>query len=383
MKRRVSSRSYSGLFLMPRRLSAGERLFVSLNTPPSRTGTYSKLTPVSLSISGITRWLRYALGLPKSKWNSTLAMTSPCLSERTDFQLKGPRVVRLLIKLPIGLGDRDGPHQTAGIETVQRRFAFTFFDPLAHPRGIDSGVDDQMGDMNIPRAEFPRSALGDCAQTELRARECSVAGAAAQAGSGAGEEDASVTARQHQSGGLPASQKTGVAGHFPDLAKHAFSSLEQGKIHVGADIEDADLERRVLIGVAQESRDLIFLARIERPREDVPTARLYLRDQRCQLLPVAASREDGKAFGGKSLRDRGTDVISGSDDRSGSIPRFHRRFSLCPTRCIKFIWLRAGSALLRKAKGFGSGRGSPGNGGRTRGPGNMEYPFCRGFEDSI
>ena len=41
MKRRVSSRSYSGLFLMPTSVSAGERLPVSLNTPPSNTGTYS------------------------------------------------------------------------------------------------------------------------------------------------------------------------------------------------------------------------------------------------------------------------------------------------------------------------------------------------------
>jgi hypothetical protein len=39
MKRSVSSRAYSGLFLMPARLSAGERLLVSLNTPPSNTGT--------------------------------------------------------------------------------------------------------------------------------------------------------------------------------------------------------------------------------------------------------------------------------------------------------------------------------------------------------
>src|SRR5262249_39791748 len=39
MKRSVSSLSYSGLFLIPFRLSAGERLLVNLNTPPSRIGT--------------------------------------------------------------------------------------------------------------------------------------------------------------------------------------------------------------------------------------------------------------------------------------------------------------------------------------------------------
>ena len=48
MKRVISSRSYSGLFLMPARLSAGERLLVSLKTPPSSIGTYSNFTPGAL-----------------------------------------------------------------------------------------------------------------------------------------------------------------------------------------------------------------------------------------------------------------------------------------------------------------------------------------------
>src|ERR1700687_425015 len=150
MKRRVSSRSYSGLFLMPRRLSAGERLVVRLNTPPRRIRTYSNLTPVRFSISGMTKWLRYALGLPTSKWNSTLAMTSPYLCEGTDLLLEGPRVARLLIELPIGVGDCGGPDLTSGIRIAQCGFAFAFLDPLAHPRGVASGVDDQMGDVNIP-----------------------------------------------------------------------------------------------------------------------------------------------------------------------------------------------------------------------------------------
>src|SRR5271154_2732304 len=98
-------------------------------------------------------------------------MTSPFFSERTDFLLKRPRVARLLIDLPIGIGDRFGTHETPRIEIVQRRFAFAVFDPLAHPCGIDAGIDDQMGDVNVAGTEFPRGALRYRAQTELRARE--------------------------------------------------------------------------------------------------------------------------------------------------------------------------------------------------------------------
>ena len=51
-----------------RHLLAGRlKKLVSLNTPPSSTGTYSNGAPVRLSISGMRRWARYALGLPKSK----------------------------------------------------------------------------------------------------------------------------------------------------------------------------------------------------------------------------------------------------------------------------------------------------------------------------
>ena len=57
---------------MPCSDTAGETLLVALNTPPSSTGTYLNFTPVRASMRGITRWLRYAFGLPKSNRNSTL-----------------------------------------------------------------------------------------------------------------------------------------------------------------------------------------------------------------------------------------------------------------------------------------------------------------------
>jgi hypothetical protein len=43
---------------MPALLLAGDRLLVSLKTPPSSTGRYSNFTPWRFSMSGMTRWLR-------------------------------------------------------------------------------------------------------------------------------------------------------------------------------------------------------------------------------------------------------------------------------------------------------------------------------------
>src|SRR5262249_52196589 len=58
MKRSVSSSMYWSLFLTPANDSPGERLLVSLKTPPSSTGTLANFTPARRSMSGITRSAR-------------------------------------------------------------------------------------------------------------------------------------------------------------------------------------------------------------------------------------------------------------------------------------------------------------------------------------
>src|ERR1700754_2463434 len=66
----------AGLFLTPASVSAGDLLLVALKMPPSRTGTYSNLTPVRFSMAGIASWLRKALGLPKSSRNCGFWLTA-------------------------------------------------------------------------------------------------------------------------------------------------------------------------------------------------------------------------------------------------------------------------------------------------------------------
>src|ERR1051326_7353886 len=68
-----------------------------------------------------------------------------------------------------------------------------------------------------------------------------------------------------------AGEEAGVTGHFPDLAEYALGRLGDGKIHVGADVEHAHLERRVRVGIAQEGGDVVFFARVERIRDDPAT----------------------------------------------------------------------------------------------------------------
>src|SRR5215831_15733629 len=319
MNRAVSRRSYSGLFLMPARLSVGDLLPVSLKTPPSSTGTYANFAPVRCSICGITRWAKYALGLPKSKWNSTLAMASPFFCKGSDLPLERPGVAGLLIELPIGLGNGGRPHQPARIEIGERRLALAFLDPPANPGSVDPGIDHQMRNVDVLRAELARRALRHGAQSEFGAGKSGVTGATAQARSGSSKEDVAAVPRNHQTRRLPPGEETGVTRHFPNFAEYPLGGLDQRKVDVRPDVEDAYLQRSPCIGVLQEGRHLVLSACVERAADNVPTGRLNLSDQRRQPVAVAAAGEDSEPLGREFLGDRGADKVSGADYCCGSV----------------------------------------------------------------
>src|SRR5438270_795157 len=104
---------------------------------------------------------------------------SPFLAEGAYFHFKRPGAARLLIKLPIGFRDRRWRHQQIGI--VERVRPQRFDPPLPHPFGVDAGVDDEMGDVNVLRTQFARGRLGHRTESEFGAGERSIARSAAHA----------------------------------------------------------------------------------------------------------------------------------------------------------------------------------------------------------
>jgi hypothetical protein len=225
-------------------------------------------------------------------------------------------------------------HELIRIEVRQRLLACLLADAFAHEGGVDSGVDDEMRDVDVLWAELARHALRHRAQAGLGAGERRIADAAAHARGRAGEEDAALAAWQHQPGGLAPAEEAGIAGELPDLAKYALRRFQQRKIDVSADVEDADFERRVRIGGLQKGGDVLFLARIEPARHDLAAGGFDIADERRELVGVAPAGEDRKALGGKFFRDGCADEISGANNRGGGvafsqIPSSHAR----PTRC--------------------------------------------------
>ncbi len=190
--------------------------------------------------------------------------------------------------------------------------------------------------MDVLGTELACDRLRDRAQSEFRAGKRGKTRSAAHAGGRAGEENVALAAGKHQPRGLATCKKAGIAGHFPHFAEHPLGGIDDRKVHVGADIEDADLQGSVLVGVAQEGHHLVLLSRIERPPEHLAVRRLDFLDQRRELFALAPSDKNRKTFGGKFLGDLSTDEVPGANNGHSRVSLFQGfspkiRFSIFPS----------------------------------------------------
>src|SRR5690242_1550142 len=123
----------------------------------------------------------------RERLSSIVRAPLPLLAKWADLELERPGAARLMIELPVGFRDRRRRHQQVWI--IERAWTESFEAPLAHPLGIDAGVDDEMRDVNVLRPQLARRSLGDGPQTELGTGEGCITDSAAQARRRAGEED--------------------------------------------------------------------------------------------------------------------------------------------------------------------------------------------------
>src|ERR1700681_450696 len=83
----------------------------------------------------------------------------------------------------------------------------------------------------------------------------------------------------------------------------------------------------MLVGVIEERRHLVRLARVERARDDRSARGLDIPNQRLELGAVATPGEYGESLGGEFLGDFSADIIAGADHRDGCVAFFHSGFS--------------------------------------------------------
>src|ERR1700722_12803329 len=129
-------------------------------------------------------------------------------------------------------------------------------------------------------------------------------------------------AGKHQTRSLAAGKETGIAGHLPNLAENPLGRIDNRKVHIGADVEHANVQRRVLVGVAQKGHDLVFLSCVKRPPKHFAARRLDFPNKRRELLALAASDKDGETFGREFPGDLAADKVSGADNGHGGVSLF-------------------------------------------------------------
>src|SRR5450755_4152430 len=115
----------------------------------------------------------------------------PLLAKGPYFQLERPGAAWLLIELPVGFRNRRRRHQEIGV--IEGTRPQRLQPPLTHPFGVDAGVDDEMGNVDVLRAKLARGRLGDGPQAKFGTGEGRIAGSAAQARGRTGEEDIALS----------------------------------------------------------------------------------------------------------------------------------------------------------------------------------------------
>src|SRR5271170_3655969 len=197
---------------------------------------------------------------------------------------------------------------------IERRRSFARGNAGAHELRIDSGIDHQMSDMNMLRPQLTRHRLGESAHSKFVAGERGVADTAAQSGGGSGKEDRAFFAWHHDPGRLAPGEKSRPAGHFPHLAKYPVGGLQNREVDVRTDIADANLERREVIRLLQERRDVVRNSRIEGAPERTAAGRIDLGDEGRKFFAIAPSGEYCKSLGREFPGDGSTNVVTGADD---------------------------------------------------------------------
>ena len=105
-------------------------------------------------------------------------------------------------------------------------------------------------------------------------------------------------------------------GHLPDLAVDALGRLGDAEAHVGADVEDGDLDRRDLaLDVRNQRLDVDLLARVGGKAVRLAAFGADRLDQGLELVGSAPRHARDQALAREAARDRAAGRVAGTDDQ--------------------------------------------------------------------
>ena len=143
----------------------------------------------------------------------------------------------------------------------------------------------------------------------------------------------------HRARDLAAGQESSQRGHLPNLGIDPRRRLDDGKAHIGANVEDENLDRADLaLDPLDQRHDIVFDARVEPERVSLAAFRADRLSQLVDRLGMTRPprHADAKAVPREGARDRGPEPVAGPDHQADSTHwrRFAHGSSLAPRQVV-------------------------------------------------
>src|SRR5260370_26744086 len=293
------NRVYSGVLVSPDRGSIGR---ISYRSPSSWRDQCARTVGV--------------VPTPQGMRFSDLSLS---LHSGPQVKLVCPAVFALAVGEPVCLGDRRRLGQTVGGNVVRFDSGCGFHSSMDR-FAVDTGVDQQMHNVDVFGTKLSRHGLRDRAQAKLGCSERSESFSAANTGRRPRKQDCPAAATGHVMCRFAPNKKTSVARKLPGLKEQLLGGFQQRLVHIRTGVEKTDFNGAdILLDLRKQLLDFLLLARIDAKGVKLGAPGPQLFGERLGFFSVAPSDANYVSALGKASRNSRANSIAGSNQKSNSV----------------------------------------------------------------
>src|SRR5258708_5197005 len=244
---------------------------------------------------------------------------SPGLRSGPQVKLVCPAVSTLAVREPVCFGDRRRLGQTVGGNVVRFDSGCGFHTSM-DCFAVDTGVDQQMHNVNIFGTKLSRHGLRHRAQSKLARSERRESFSAANTGRRPCKQDCTAAATRHVMCGFAPHEKPSVARKLPGFKEQLLSGFQQRLVHIRTGVEKTDFNGAdILLDLRKQLLDFLFLARIYAQCVKLSTPCPPLLSERLGFFSAAPGDADFVSTLGKASRNSRANSIAGSNQKGNSV----------------------------------------------------------------
>src|SRR5713101_6478346 len=166
---------------------------------------------------------------------------SPGLQSGPQVKLVCPAVFALVVREPVCFGDRRHLGQTIGGNVVRVDSACGFHASMDR-FAVDTGVDQQMHNVDVLGTKLSRHGLRDRAQAKLGRSERGESLSASNTGRRPCKQDCPAAATSHVVCGFAPHEKSSIARKLPGFKEQLLGGFQQRLVHIRTGVEKTDFD---------------------------------------------------------------------------------------------------------------------------------------------